>query len=723
MEPPSSTPRKKKRDQNLVHSIEADLNRLHEEVLRTREELEYEKIVRRTAEEQLSLATQEKISDTQKTLELQTLQTKLQQAHSQLNDANMTITKLSAEKADLMIQLELTSSDLTTAEENLTKMQREHATDLQDRSELLEEINQLVDAMNSEKLKYEYELEELSKIDKENSQKLEEKDQIVLDSQREVEERNVEIMSLTSECEDFKKQLEVSNRLVDTLRLTIKGLENTEVEQNSLRDSVSHLRKLNLELVDTNSRLLEDKNRVFDQSKESEQHETILQRMREEQLAAERQIHLLQEQLHSKEMGEEDFEAKRLDSMQREVEQLANTLEELMTANNNQQSVICSLHDSVRKKDSQISNLKSFKQECELTMNKLRSEASAMQSQLIEFESNDARLETQSEVILLNKLRSEDKDKMKSLLSQNRIIESEKQDVMRGYTQLAEENNKRTIQLSKMKQRAKQQETENKTLREKLQQSEAISQTKSNDITNLKETLKVQKSRQRANILDRSSQSAPSVAGKRPSSSHSADSTGHRELHQELTNLRASYQKMQTVCKQLEQQLADERRQKQDNEISSTRLHLMDLNSAERRKSAKSFGKELGLARAEQSMVDIHDWYQDRIGSLEHDLAVARYSAEELEKANKCYERDLEDESQLRMNQDQEARRIIQESRETIHELRDRTSQAEDDQTHSQRVISQLSQRLIKSIQDYKYLQEISMTRCQELVLEAKPKI
>ena len=723
MEFSSSTPKKKKRDQNLVRSIEADLDRLRDEVLRTREELEYEKIVRRTAEEQLSLATQDKISDTQKTLDLQSLQAKFKQIHSQLNDADMTITKLSAEKADFMIQLELTSSDLETAEENLTKMQKEHATNLQDRSELLEEMNQLVDAMNSEKLKYEYELEELSKLHNQNSQKLGDKDQIVLECQREVEERNDKIMGLTSECEDFKEQLESSNRLVENLRLRIQGLENIELEQNTLRENVSHLRKLNLELVETNNRLLEDKNRVFDQSIESEQHESIIERMKEERLAAERQIDLLQEQLHSKEMGKEAFEAKRLDSMQREVEELANTLGELMAANNNQQSVICSLHDSIRKKDSLLSNLKSYKQECELTMNKLRSEASAMQSQLMEFESNDVRLEIQSELVMLNKLRSEDKDKMKSLLSQNRTIESEKQDVMRGYTQLAEENNKKTTQLSKMKQRAKQQETENRTLREKLQQSESISQTKSNEVASLKETLKVQKGRQKANILDRSSHSAPSVVGKRPSSSHSADSIAHRELHQELTNLKSSYQKMQTVCKQLEQQLEDERRQKEDFEISSTQLHLKDLQSAERRTSAKGSGRGLELSRAEQSMVDIHDCYQDRIVSLEHDLAIARYSAEELEKANKCYERDLEDESQLRMNQDQEARRIIQESRETIHHLRDRTSQAEDDQTHSQRVISQLSQRLIKSIQDYKYLQEISMTRCQELALEAKPKI
>ena len=723
MEPSSSTPKKKKRDQNLVRSIEVDLDRLRDEVLRTREELEYEKIVRRTAEEQLSLATQDKISDTQKKLDLKTLQAKLQQIHSQLNDADMTITKLSAEKADLMIQLELTSSDLRTAEEDITKMQKEHATDLQDRSELLEEINQLVDAMNSEKLKYEYELEELSKIQNQNSQELGEKDQIVLECQREIEERNVKIVSLTSESEDFKKQVEGSNRLVDSLRLRMQEMENIEGEQNALRDNVTHLRKLNLELVNTNNRLLEEKNRVFDQSIENGQHETVIQHMKEEQLAAERRIDLLQEQLHSKEMGKEDFEAKRLDSMQREVEQLANTLGELMAANNDQQSVICSLHDSIRKKDSLISNLKSYKQECELTMNKLSSEASAMQSQLMEFESNDVRLEMQSELVMLNKLRSEDKDKMKSLLSQNRTVESEKQDVMRGYTELAEENNKKTIQLSKMKQRAKQQETDLKSLREKLQQSESISLTRSNEVSNLKETLKVQKSRQKADILDRSSHSAPSVVRRRPSSSHSADSTGHRELHQELTNLRSSYQRMQTVCKQLEQQLEDERRQKQDHEISSTQLHLKDLKSAERRTSAKSYGKGLELARAEQSMVDIHDWYQDRITYLEHDLSTARFSAEELEKANKCYERDLADESQLRMNQDKEAMRIVQESRETIRELRDRTNQAEDDQTHSQRVISQLSQRLIKSIQDYKYLQEISMTRCQELALAAKPKM
>ena len=723
MEPSSSTPKKKKRDQNLVRSIEADLDRLRDEVLRTREELEYEKIVRRTAEEQLSLATQDKISDTQKKLDLKTLQAKLQQIHSQLNDADMTITMLSAEKADLMIQLELTSSDLRTAEEDITKMQKEHATDLQDRSELLEEINQLVDAMNSEKLKYDYELEELSKIQNQNSQELGEKDQIVLGCQREIEERNVKIVCLTSECEDFKKQVVGSNRLVDSLRLRMQEMENIEGEQNALRDNVTNLRKLNLELVNTNNRLLEEKNRVFDQSIENEQHETVIQRMKEEQLAAERRIDLLQEQLHSKEMGKEDFEAKRLDSMQREVEQLANTLGELMAANNDQQSVICSLHDSIRKKDSLISNLKSYKQECELTMNKLSSEASAMQSQLMEFESNDVRLEMQSELVMLNKLRSEDKDKMKSLLSKNRTVESEKQDVMRGYTQLAEENNKKTIQLSKIKQRAKQQETDLKSLREKLQQSESISLTRSNEVVNLKETLKVQKIRQKADILDRSSHSAPSVVRRRPSSSHSADSTGHRELHQELTNLRSSYQKMQTVCKQLEQQLEDERRQKQDHEISSTQLHLKDLKSSERRTSAKSSGKGLELARAEQSMVDIHEWYQDRIAYLEHDLSTARFSAEELEKANKCYERDLEDESQLRMNQDQEAMRIVQESRETIRELRDRTNQAEDDQTHSQRVISQLSQRLIKSIQDYKYLQEISMTRCQELALAAKPKM
>ncbi|KAI6658968.1 hypothetical protein LOD99_14644 [Oopsacas minuta] len=702
----SSTPKKKKRDQNLVRSIEADLDRLRDEVLRTREELEYEKTIRRTAEEQLNQASQHKFSDSQ------SLEAKLQQMQSQLEDSNMAVAKLSAEKADLMIQLELTGSDLVAAEAKLRKMQKDHSTNLQDKSELLEEINQLVDVMNSEKSKYEQELAELSKLRNDNSNKLRNKNEAVEEYQREIGDRDVILKRLQFESEALKTKLDDSILVSDNQKLKIKELEKIEVEQTSLRDNLSQLRKLNKELVETNNRLLENKNQLFDHTIQAEQQEALILSLKEDKLTAERQTHRLQEQLHSKEMGIEDLESKRLNTMQKEVEQLASSLGELMAANNNQQNVICSLHDSVRKKDTQLSNLKSFKQDCEATIAKLRSESSALQSQLLEVETNDVRVHLQSELASLNKLRSEDEEKMKCIISQNRTIENQKQEVIKSYSKLVEENNKRSLQLSKLKQRAKQQETENTTLKDKLLQSETVMRTQSNDIDNLKEALKIQSNRKTSVTTrpEKSTYSAPSVTGKRSSSSHSIDySSGDRELLQELQNLRASYHEMQSVCKQLEHQLADERSQK-DNMFDSNQLQQIERPANE------------GV-RTEQNMTDTHVWYQDRIYNLENELAIAKCSSENLAKANKFYEINLEDESQKRINQGQEARKLMQESRETIRELRERTSQAEDDQTHSQRVISQLSQRLIKSIQDYKYLQEISMTRCQELALEAKPKM
>ena len=721
MEPISSTPKKKKRDQNLVRSIEADLDRLRDEVIRTREELEYEKIIRRTAEEQLSIATQEKIAESQKATDSHISDSKLQHLLSQLEEANMAITKLSAEKADLMIQLELKGGDLSTSEERLGKMQKAHSTNLQDKSELLEELNQLVDVLNSEKQKYEFELAELNRTKEENIEMLEHKEQFLAGCRREIGERDLKMKRMESEMKSYRVEIEYSKRQTEELKLKIRELEKVETESASVRKNLSDLRKLNSELVATNTKLLEDRNRIAQESQERDAH---IEQLREEKLTAEKQAHRLQGLLQSREMGIEDFESKRLNSMQKEVEQLANTLGELMEANNGQQNVICSLHDSIRRKDLQLSEFKANKHDCEISLAKLRTESSSLQSKLIELETSDARADTQAELTHLKKLISEEEEKINSILRENKSLQSQKQEVMKAYSQLAEENNKKSLQLVKLKQRAKQQDSENKSLREKLQQSDNFLQAKSSDVSNLREALKLQKSRHTSvpkGTLQRDTHSAPSVVGRKLVPVHSADSPSpHRELFQELQNLRTSYRQIQNVCKHLEQQLAEERRVKESHELGySTQSQLQYLDQ-EKPKSKKDSEKQ--LVRAEQNMIEAHDWYQERIYSLEQELSMAKCSAEDLEKANKSYEKNLQDESQMRINQGREAGNLIHENRETIRELTERTSQAENDQTHSQRVIAQLSKRLVKSIQDYKYLQEISMSRCQELALEAKPK-
>ena len=722
MESISSTPKKKKKDQNLVRSIEADLDRLRDEAIRTREELEYEKIIRRTAEEQLSIVSQEKIAELQKATDSQISDSKLQQLLSQLEEANMAITKLSAEKADFMIQLELKGSDLSTVEKKLGKMQKAHSSNLQDKSELLEELNQLVDVLNSEKQKHECELAEMNRVRDGNLRTLERKEQAVEACRREIEDRDLKMKRMESEMESYTIEIKSSKLNTEELNLKIRELEKVELESSSVRDNLSDHVKLNSELVATNTKLIEDRNSLAMQAEESEERDALIEQLKEDKLTAEKQVHRLQTLLQSKEMGIADFESKRLNSMQKEVEELANTLGELMEANNSQQNVICSLHDSIRRKDLQLSELKSHKHDCEIFIAKLRTESFALQSKLIELE---ASAEAQAELSLLKKLRSEEEEKINSILIENKSLQAQKEEVMKGYSQLVEENNKRSLQLFKLKQRAKQQESENRSLIDKLQQSETLLQAKSSDVVNLRETLKMQKSKHtsvtKGTTLKRDSHSAPAVVGKKLASIHSADSSPpHRELFQELQNLRTSYQQMQNVCKHLEQQLAHERKLKEGHELaSSTQLQLKDLNQ-DNPKSKKDSEKQ--LVRAEQNMIEAHDWYQERIFNLEQELATAKCSAEDLERANRSYKKILEDESQMRMNQGKEARSLIQESRETIRELRERTSQAENDQTHSQRVISQLSKRLVKSIQDYKYLQEISMSRCQELALEAKTK-
>ena len=719
MEPISSTPKKKKRDQNLVRSIEADLDRLRDEVIRTREELEYEKIIRRTAEEQLSNVTQEKLSEHQKATESQLSDSKQQQLLSQLEEANMAITKLSAEKADLMIQLELKGSDLSVVEERLGNMQKAHSSNLQDKSVLLEELNQLVDVLNSEKQKHESELAELNRLHDGNIGMLQGKAQ---EYWREIEERDLKINKLESEMESYQVKIESSKHHTEELKLKIRELERVELESASVSVNLSEQRRLNSELVATNTKLIEERNRIAKQAEQSEEQDMLIEQLKVEKNAAEKQVHRLQKLLQSKEMGVEDFESKRLTSMQKEVEQLANTLGELMEANNGQQNVICSLHDTIRKKDSQLSELKSHKHDCEISIAKLRTESSAMKSKLIELESNEER---QSELDLLKQLRSEDEDRINSVLFENKSLEEQKQEVMKGYSQLVEENNKKSLQLFKLKQWAKQQDSENKSMKEKLLQSETLLKAKSRDVANLREALKTQKSKHpsvpKGTGLQRDTHSAPSVVGRKLAPVHSADSPPpHRELLRELQNLRASYHQMQNVCKHLEQQLADERLLKEVEVLeSSTQLQLKDLTqeNPKRKKDPES-----QLVRAEQNMIEAHDWYQERILTLEQELSIAKHSAVGLEKANKSFEKNLEEESQMRITQGKEARSLIYESRETIQELRERTSQAENDQTHSQRVIAQLSKRLVKSIQDYKYLQEISMSRCQELALEAKTK-
>ena len=624
-------------------------------------------------------------------------QSDLQMLLSQLEEFNQAITVLAAEKADLSIQLELARSNLSNADKMLEKMKSDHSSSLQEKSKLLEEIDQLVDVINQERLRFKESNEQNGKEREENMKSLKNKDLEIETSKTNIAEKMKCIEQLNMRTETYLIQIEEIRSFSEELRSEYcsKDQRDSLIIQEK-ENEISELKKEIIQLKATEA-ILNQRKELSDSTafNDSPNRETGISTI------SELPYRIDEQQLKSEEYRE------KFNQMYLEKEKADNALKQMMQTNKKQQDTINSLQNKLKEKDQHLYKYIKSKQDWEETICKLRTEITSLHSQLNELANSDTRKKLETELAMLMKRVCISEKRLQESLFEKEGIQEKNSKLKKALLQLNEENSKKDLRIKKHKLNCKKQNSEINVLFRQVREYESVLQAKSKEVTKLSQKqiyYQDQLNRTKTHeSVDDSRFSDQANAIPREESREQEIPSQENVLLKEVNQLRDSYDEMQSLCKQLEHKLATERLEEENMKGNDEHLILKRLD------------EEFAFVKGEET----HKMCQDKILNLEHELLQAKSSAETIEKLNESYKLDLESENKMRIHQGEEAQQLMKESRLIIDELSLRAREAEDKQNHSLRVISQLSQRLTRSIEDYKHLEEISMTRCQELALEA----
>lgn len=535
-----------------------------------------------------------------------------------------------------------------------------------------------------------------------------------------------------------EKMCEIKDELFQARNDNTSYIKTLEI----LQDEVNGLKENRKSLDMATNALLSAEEVITSGQRFSDLKDSHIVRLQVQRESAEQHIQRLQAVVQSHEMEKELLASFKLKEIENETQELSKTLTDLIQINKDQSESIICLQKEIKMKDEQINALSCSKINWEQTTLSLKKDVHKLQEYILNLETaetNQKNLKRQLSLVEREKFTHE--KLVKETIDKAKLLKTENMKLNEQLSTLIAEKQSMESMIANLRRQLKQCLAEKSRIRENLRTSESKLNCNTEELSRLKSSLTTVKSQlslvksQRNKDIDRISSSETIFERKysprkdllnthysqpeKPNEQKMMSESLSSHVLKELEELKTSYEGIKQTCEELENNLESEKRGKQSLQLELGKRNKL-LDEVKCNSDALFSDKAENLSKMERELYDTHCQFNDKLALIDSEIREAKISAEELEFCNVKYMEQLKKERSDRELQSNKARQLIRESRRTIKELNQRAALSEESNNQSKLVIEQLSQRLLKSVSDYKYLQEVSMQRCEELIRESE---
>ncbi|BFZ23483.1 hypothetical protein BsWGS_26522 [Bradybaena similaris] len=645
--------------ENRVQTLATDHDRLrtmYEELKQSQSKLAAEKsvldedFVRQMTEKDKLIK-----ENSEKKQQIDSLQQELQAMKQGLAQKNL-------EFASAADSLEL---ELTGFKKQLDTMERDKSRVLKDKENLLEEVNQTVDTLMSERSRLQTELQAscveteslrltCSRLELDKSQLLEKLESL---QQQQATQRTVE--AALKEMMEQKTKLAYENgklqALVDQLQQELAMVTKDHMSTFQLRKLTESLQvkyaKSQQEISEYKITLqkLEGQSRMAVEDLQQKDHELKMAQVRRDEAEREKEQLLAQiEVLEGRQLYKVSRYEKNMEDAKSINKEITGTLEDVMTSHNQLQNIVVGLQVELGKRDNLISQLKTSR-------NKQQEE---MKNEIQNYEDKMEQIREE-----LKKEREKNGKKtareISEVCKQNENLSSRNQDLVKANSELRQkmaevEKEKNEMKRKMLGQRHKLQylHKTKKQLEENFNKMKAVRE----DIEELDKMRDeyMQKNKEQGDTIGKFIHQVAS-------------------LQDEVKQLVTAHSKTQLLLR-----LKDEALEKERRILDDMRGKYMKSKKREEELCQKSKSSEEKLQEAHSESLEIsrhleeaHDWFKGKFDKLQCDLTASRQIQAKLETNNVIQRQSLEVEKSRAQQAAGRAKEMVQMSRQTINQLAD----------------------------------------------------